>query len=128
MLIPIHPAEPDNPDLLVNTRIEYLYRDAANWKQHNEAVVAGRFSEQDINDIMASLDMGENFIPSKIGLPEQRFDTSNDDDVLTFELSRAGFIPTTAEPTVKLDARTVTDRFKANKNRWFHGLGVSPYV
>lgn len=101
-----------------NTRIEYLYRDASNWKQGNDCVVKGEIDESGIDAIMASLDEGEYFIPHAVGMPETRFPTWNEDDHAYFELDKAGFAPTDAEPTVDIDAETLVARFKAAAGHW----------
>lgn len=113
-----------------NTRIEYLYRDGANWKQHNECVVAGVIDKTNVDDIVASLDEGTYFIPRAVGLPETRFPTWNEDDHSYFELDAAGFSPTNEEPTVDVDAETLVARFKAAAGHWkdfeSNGPGMTP--
>ena len=59
----------------MNTKINYLYRDADNYKVHNECVVQGTISAEQIAVILECLDEGEYFIPHLVGLPEKRFDT-----------------------------------------------------
>ena len=59
----------------MNTRINYLYRDACNYKRSNCAVVAGTLTDEEKKEIFQSLD-GEYFIPRQVGLPEVRFDDS----------------------------------------------------
>ena len=121
MLVRIHPKEPEDPALLVNTRLGYLYRDAANWKKWTEAVVAGRPTEEELAMIMDSLDDGENFVPSKIGLPENRFDTVNPDDGPWFEINTESFVPTAAEPDLAIDVHEIARRFAAAKGHWLEG-------
>lgn len=113
-----------------NTRIDYLYRDGANWKQHNECVVAGVIDETGVAAIVASLDEDKYFIPRAVGLPETRFPTWNEDDHSYFELDAAGFGPTDEEPTVDVDAETLVARFKAAAGHWkdfeSDGPGMTP--
>ena len=101
-----------------NTRIEYLYRDASNWKQGNECIIQGTIDEAGINAIMASLNEGKYFIPRAVGLPETRFGTWNEDDHSYFELDKTGFSLTNEEPTVDVDAETLVARFKAAAGHW----------
>lgn len=101
-----------------NTRIEYLYRDASNYKQRNECVIRGIVNETGVDAIIASLDDGEYFIPQAVGLPETRFPTWSEDDHSYFELDKASFTPTDAEPTVDIDAETLVARFKAAAGHW----------
>jgi len=58
----------------LNTKIEYLYRDASNYKVYNECVVKGIVTAEQRKEIVDCLNEGEYFIPSQVGLPEKRFD------------------------------------------------------
>lgn len=118
MLIQVHPKEPADKSKLVNTRVSYLYRDAANWKQHNECVVRGCITEDQKRVIMDSLIDGTDFVPAKVGLPETRFETRNDDDVDTFELYEDGLEPTASKPDVDIAIADLTAAFAAMKDRW----------
>ena len=51
----------------MNTRIEYLYRDASNYKQRHDVVLDGEIAESDIRHCLWE---GEYFIPSLVGLPD----------------------------------------------------------
>lgn len=44
--------------VILNTRISYLYRDAGNYKKHNEVVVPGTFTPEQIETITGCLDAG----------------------------------------------------------------------
>lgn len=67
-------------DTKLNTKIEYLYRDASNWKRWNTVIVKGVITTEQVGVIMDCLHDGEYFIPQQIGLPEVRFETQNEDD------------------------------------------------
>lgn len=54
----------------MNTCISYLYRDACNYKIHNEVIINGVLTSAQIDSIMDCLLDGEYFIPSQVGLPE----------------------------------------------------------
>ena len=76
----------------MNTRINYLYRDADNYKMPNSCVVIGEISEVQIAEVISCLDCGEYFIPRQVGLPEKRFDRFDEEvDHCWFELSADGF-------------------------------------
>ena len=47
----------------MNTHISYMYRDASNYKQYNEAIVEGELSLEDQNTILGCLDESEIFHP-----------------------------------------------------------------
>lgn len=46
----------------MNTKINYLYRDADNYKVHNECVVQGTISAEQVAVVLECLDEGEYFI------------------------------------------------------------------
>lgn len=50
----------------MNTRIEYMYRDARNYKFWQEVTVEGELSEEDISEFC---DAGQFFDPVVVGLP-----------------------------------------------------------
>lgn len=102
----------------MNTKISYLYRDASNYKQHNEVVVFGTFTEYQIDAIMDCLDKGEYFIPKQVGLPEERFGEWTEDDHCWFELGRNGFEETVMEPNVDMTSDEMVGRFMEAKGNW----------
>ena len=109
-----------------NTRISYLYRDASNYKVHNEAVVSGHLSPGEIEEIVSCLEGRGCFIPSQVGLPEERFSELTGDDTPYFELDSYGFKPTRERPTVDLTAAELLENFRKAKGNWtselFYGL------
>lgn len=105
----------------MNTLIEYLYRDASNYKQFNSAVVSGELTEAQIHEIMGCLEDGEYFIPSQVGLPEKKFDTITEDDHPWFELYEHGFSKTSGEATVKVTAQELYQKFLKCKGAWDSG-------
>lgn len=102
----------------MNTRINYLYRDACNYKVHNEVVIKGTFTSEQIDEIIRCLSDGENFIPSQVGLPEQRFDEVTEDDTCWFELNRKDFEETKDEETSDLTIDEIVGAFLAAKGNW----------
>lgn len=101
-----------------NTRISYLYRDASNYKQHNEVVVPGIFTPEQIEAIIGCLDAGEYFIPVQVGFPEERFEDITEDDHCWFELSRYGFEETDAEASIDMAPDEVVAKFLEAKGNW----------
>ena len=68
----------------MNTLLEYLYRDASNYKQHGSVVFRGTISLKDIRPLLID---GEYFIPSQAGIPDlqhkfkdQGFEYPTEDD------------------------------------------------
>jgi hypothetical protein len=59
--------------------VNYLFRDASNYKFRGDFRLLGKIS---IDEIESYLFEGEFFIPEKIGLPPLRPETANEDDHL----------------------------------------------
>ncbi len=57
---------PTAPDL---TALDYLYRDAANFKSFGTLLLAGCFTPAEHAEILAKRDSGTWFIPEQLGLP-----------------------------------------------------------
>ena len=57
-------------DLGPNTRIEYTYRDASNYKASKKLVLMGPLSDNEIAEIQAELDEGAWFVPGQVGLED----------------------------------------------------------
>ena len=103
----------------MNTKISYLYRDAYNYKQHNECVVIGTLTAKQARTIKDCCDMGEYFIPRQVGLPERRFNRYDPEaDHCWFELDEDCFEKTMEPSTIALTAAELVDRFKACRNNW----------
>lgn len=99
----------------VNTKIQYLYRDAANYKVTNTVIIPGRMTEEQIKRILATLDEGEYFQPHKVGLPEKRFDKEDPElDHPWFELTKEDFSETTEAATLQITPRELVRRFEEN--------------
>jgi len=96
----------------MNTKIYYLYRDASNYKVQNECVISGSITEEQKVAILASLHEGEYFVPSVVGMPEERFGDLNEDDHAWFELDKDSFMETNEKPTLNITAGELAVRFK----------------
>ena len=103
----------------MNTRINYLYRDADNYKMQNSCVISGTITLEQIAAIMDTLEDDEYFIPHMVGLPEQKFDTYDpQSDHPYFELGPESFEPTKARATVELTVAELVAAFAALKGKW----------
>lgn len=114
----------------VNTKISYLYRDADNYKVRHKAVIAGSMSEEQEKAIEDSLDGGVYFIPSQVGLPDDRFGSVTEADHPWFEW--IGVEPTTNRPTLHVTAEELTAKFVDAANGWTESTdapadGLRPY-
>ena len=103
----------------MNSRIMYLYRDAGNYKQLNQHIISGTLAEKEIREIISCTENG-NFIPSQVGLPEERFESwSNDDDHVWFELDESCFTKTQEDADTELPtAYELLEAFRKAKGRW----------
>jgi hypothetical protein len=73
-----------------NTRFEYLYRDASNYKQHGAVVLKGAITEELRKRFVAALDEELYFIADQINIPEVFItfgEDSKDDDHCWHEFS-----------------------------------------
>jgi len=96
-----------------NTRIEYFYRDASNFKHYGAIVVAGVLSEQEIGELQSKLRC-DCFIPKQVGMQPlhvQLQTLGKGDDDAWHEIDN---ISLTEEPvTVTGTAQELLARFKA---------------
>ncbi len=110
----------------MNTLVSYLYRDADNYKNWNEAVVAGEITEDMEKTILSCLYEGEWFIPSQVGLPEVRFeDSPTEADHCYFELDESGFTSLKegeGDEDVCITAEELVKSFLAAKDNWNDSL------
>ena len=101
----------------MSTRVNYLYRDADNYKQYNTAVLKGEPAAGMAEEIMRCLHHGEWFIPRQVGLPEERFpDSPTEADHCWFEWN--GLDADTEEPTIDLTIEQLIENFRASRQAW----------
>lgn len=100
----------------MNTQIDYLYRDASNYKQHNSCIIAGEISDSQIETIMECLSEGEYFIPEQVGLPAKRFGELSEDDHCWMELDEYSFEHTKKKPTAKMNVNQLVENFQNAKH------------
>lgn len=98
----------------MNSRIEYLYRDASNWKQYNEYIVSGSITEREIKPFLHDR---EYFIPGELGLKNLFPMPFGNDDHVWHEICSVE--PTNDPPTVSFTAEELRHRLQvAAKNEW----------
>lgn len=102
----------------MNTKIEYLYRDASNYKKINQVIVSGTFDEAQKESIRDCLFEGEYFIPRQVGFPEIRFDKLTEDDQCWFELSVENFSVMSLPAEIQMSVEDVVNAFLAAKDNW----------
>lgn len=102
----------------MNTKVEYLYRDANNYKVWNKCVIRGEISEEQIETIIGCLNCGEYFIPEQVGLPAERFDNITESDHCWMEMDKYSFSSTDKKPTWNLEVEQLVKNFQRSKNSW----------
>lgn len=100
----------------MNTKINYLYRDADNYKVRNECIIRGEMTEEQEKRIIGSLDEETYFVPACVGMPEEKFGSETEADHPWFEW--CGTEPTERKPTLDIDAEELTVRFEKAGNGW----------
>lgn len=96
--------------------LQYLYRDAGNYKFRGRIFIAGGLC---LTQLRRFLIWEEFFIPEKIGLPDLRPTVRNDDDHLLHEFEEV-VLATEGRP--QMTAKDLGSRIKtASKNGWFNG-------
>jgi hypothetical protein len=120
-----------------NTRIAYHYTDADGYSTSTSVVLEGELSDAEIDSIVNSLDDGEFFIPSQVGLIDlqaylQTHDVvdnhtdighydpfgENGSDHVWHTIDRESFERTTDDPTVGVTTKQLIASFKASADNW----------
>lgn len=107
----------------MNTRIDYLYRDADNYKKHCAVIIEGEMTEEQEQAIEECLDEGGYFIPSQVGLPDERFGSKTEANHPWFEWE--GCEASTAAPTLHITAAELVARFQQAANGWQESVDAS---
>ncbi|MFA6433653.1 MAG: hypothetical protein WCW52_03050 [Elusimicrobiales bacterium] len=101
----------------MNTLMEYLYRDASNYKQYGSIVLQGSIALTSIRHLLFDKTY---FIPSQVGLPdlhhkfaEQGFEYPTEDDHEWHEI--ISMRPTSREPTTPLQRNEFLSRLRKSK-------------
>lgn len=103
----------------MNTKISYLYRDAANYKVRNECIINGELNYEQIRQIIDCCDECEYFMPSQVGLPERKFDDYDAEvDHCWFEINEYCFEQTEQPANALLTARQLLENFALCKGNW----------
>lgn len=91
-----------------NSKVEYLYRDAGNYKARGHIVLTGPATTEQVERLQKTLFDGECFVAAQVGVPDLFPDAVNDLDhcLHEFEDVEEPFAPTDEAPT---DARTVEE-------------------
>lgn len=98
-----------------NTKIQYMYRDASNYKEHNEVIFAGKVSQKDFLYLIELMEKDIGFIASEVGLESLQermtsFPSSDDHVYHTID----GITLTEEEPTESI---TIEEFMNLIRNR-----------
>lgn len=107
----------------VNTVVEYLYRDADNYKKRHNVVIIGEMTKEQETAIEQCLDDGGYFVPSMVGLPDERFGAETMADHPWFEW--VGAEATAGKPTLRITAEELVARFQKASNGWQESADAS---
>lgn len=102
----------------MNTRINYVYRDAGNYRIYNECIVPGLMTPSQKQEIQNCCLDRSLFVPSQVGLPENRFDSWSEDDTPFFEVGEPLFEETSEPANVNISIPNLVASFRMEKNRW----------
>ena len=98
----------------MNTKLEYRYRDAGNWKRFGEVVFSGVLS---VSEIAPYLHDGEFFIPGELKMENLFPLPFGEEDYPWHEI--VSLLPTDAPPTVRFNADELRERFRqADEDDW----------
>jgi len=100
-----------------NTMLEYLYRDAANWKTWNTVVLKGEMTDEMFKEMCECCEDGhEMFVPEQLGLDLIRDWETTADDHPYAELCAFTIVPN--KPTTDMTVEELLDRFRKAKDNW----------
>ncbi len=103
--------------MLPKTRVEYLYRDASNYKFYGDFIVEGKLIEANLKNFLFDREW---FVPTAVGLPHLLDLPINEDDHWLHEFIE--FVPTD-EGTPICTSSEMIERFQeASRRGWFTHL------
>ncbi len=95
---------------MMNTRLDYMYRDAGNYKYYNSIVLCGRLSLANLREYLHE---HEFFIPCVVGLDDLHPIPTTADDHIWHEFVEIG--NTDNPPTIDISSKTLLFRFHIAK-------------
>jgi hypothetical protein len=102
---------------MTNTKIDYVYADASNYKVWGREVLAGTLTIAEKAEIIDACWDGELFIASQVGLPDLQHQMwnehrMNEDDHVFHRLSLDAFADTDEESTLELSTGDLLNAFR----------------
>jgi hypothetical protein len=107
---------------VTNTRIDYVYADASNYKVWGREVLEGTLTAEEKAEIIHVCESGEFFIASQVGLPDLQHQMwnehrMNDDDHVFHRLALGDFTVVDTGPTIDLTAAQLLANFRMVASR-----------
>ncbi|QKV17137.1 hypothetical protein [Oricola thermophila] len=99
------------------TRVEYLYRDASNYKRWGEFIVEGKLRKEDLKPFLFD---GEWFVPTEVGLPHLLDLPMTEDDHWLHEFTK--FVATDEGESECTSAELISRFRDAYRRGWFSQL------
>lgn len=115
----------------MSTRINFLYRDASNYKQAGSITIGDDLTDEQRATIAATLDDGQFFIPEQVGFPNPRdqFEKLSEDDHCWCELEPAyAFEDDESQPTDSRSAAEVVATFVDAAAEGWDDVSYAPTV
>ena len=112
----------------MNTKIEYMYRDAGNYKFYREAVIDGLLKEEELRSFCFD---GDLFIPDDVGLLPAEKDFADDEELDHPWHELLSVSPTEDASTVDMTAQELLAKFRTADIRGWNDttvLGVSVLI
>ena len=105
---------------VMNTKLEYMYRDAENYKTYEDCILEGELS---IKDLAPYLFLGDFFVPSEVGLKDLQEQPLHVYDHIWHEIIDVDSVEQI--PTVPISAKCFIKMFQeASKNDWNQNVVV----
>ena len=106
-----------NEPIQRNTRLNYLYRDASNYKTGNTVVLKGVMTDEMFAEMQSCCEDGhELFVPEQLGLDLIRDWQTTEDDHPYAELEDYELVPD--KPTTDMTVEELLEKFREAKDNW----------
>ena len=106
-----------NEPIQCNTRMNYLYRDASNYKTCNSVVLSGVMTDEMFKEMQECCEDGyEMFIPEQLGLDLIRDWETTEDDHPYAELEDYELVPD--KPTTDMTVEELLEKFREARDNW----------
>ncbi len=106
-----------NEPIQCNTRFNYLYRDASNYKTWNSVVLKGAITPEMFEEMKSCCEDGyEDFIPEQLGLDLIRGWETTEDDHPYAELEDYELVPN--KPDTDMTPEELLEKFREAKGNW----------